>query len=204
MGLEKQNFCALGVALAFADKHFAFAVVCLGAQYLWRRQGVLRSANMDNLAAEALTSLQAHSSSVDIKLKHLTNLKQEIKHRHCPEAAIPTVFHVIRLALATPHVVDAGFSILGHFTKRLLIQDLHTPLYTHTLKLFPILLERLGDPRERLRQRAVAALNDFYPTSDAGRKDVETFMRDTALTNKNPRPKISAMQWVIQVRYHPL
>ena len=151
---------------------------------------------MDSLASEALSSLQAHSSPVDTKLKHLTNLKQEIKHRHCPENVIPTVFNVIRLALATPHVVDVGFSILGHFTKRLLIQDLHTTLYAHTLRLFPILLERLGDSKDRSRSRALAAFNDFYPISDAGRKDVENFMRDTALTSKNPRCKISAMQWI--------
>ena len=203
MDLETRRFHSLGlaIALAIADKHCAIAFILLGAQYLWRKTPSLRTIRMDTLAVEALNSLQAHSSSVDIKLKHLTNLKQEIKHRHCPEAAIPTIFHVIRIALATPHVVDAGFSILGHFTKRLLIQDLHTPLYAHTLKLFPILLERLSDSRERLRQRAIAAFNDFYPISDAARKDVETFMRDTALTNKNPRPKISAMQWVILVRY---
>ena len=150
---------------------------------------------MENLATEALSGLQQHNVPIETKLSRLTTLKQEIKHRHCPDVAIPKVFHVVRLALATPHVVDAGFSILGHITKRLMIQDHHNALHSNTLKLFPVLLERLGDPKVRLQQRAVAALADFYTVNDASRKDLESFVRDTALPNKNPRTKRSALQW---------
>ena len=153
---------------------------------------------METIATEAQASLKS-SAPIEDKVKHLTNLKQEIKHRSCPERAVPTVFNVVRLALAVTHLVDAGFSILAHLTKRLILQTLQTQLHSHTIKLFPVLLDRLGDTRERSRHRAIAAIKDFYTVSDDARKDVEQYIRDSVLTTKNPRAKQSAMQWILDV-----
>ena len=155
---------------------------------------------METLATEAQASLKSNAP-IDEKLNQLTNLKQEIKHRSCPERAIPIIFNVIRISLSTPHAVDAGFSILGHLTKRLVLQNLQHHIHHHTTKLFPVILERLGDVRDRLRQRAIASLSDFCPISDEAQKDVEQFVRDTVLTNKNPRAKQSAMQWILDVSH---
>lgn len=154
--------------------------------------------SMEALAAEAQASLKS-TAPIEDKLKHLTDLKQEIKHRSCPERSVPTIFNVIRSALTIPHAVDAGFSILGHLTKRLLLQKLQNSVYTHTLKLFPVFLERLADQRDRVRQRATAAISDFYSVSDEARKDVEQFVRDTVLVTRNPRAKQAAMQWILEV-----
>ena len=155
--------------------------------------------SMEQLATDTQASLKS-SAPIDEKLNQLTNLKQEIKHRSCPERAVPIIFNVIRIALSTPHAVDAGFSILGHLTKRLVLQSLQHHIHHQTIKLFPVLLDRLGDARDRLRQRAVAALGDFYSTSEEAHKDVEQFVRDTVLTSKNPRAKQSGMQWILEVR----
>ena len=156
--------------------------------------------SMEALAAEAQASLKS-TAPIEDKLKHLTELKQEIKHRSCPERSVPTIFNVIRSALTITHAVDAGFSILGHLTKRLLLQKLHNSVYTQTLKLFPVFLERLADQRDRVRQRATAAISDFYSVSDEARKDVEQFVRDTVLVTRNPRAKQAAMQWILEVRH---
>ena len=154
--------------------------------------------SMETLAAEAQASLKS-TAPIEDKLKYLTELKQEIKHRSCPERSVPTIFSVVRVALTTPHAFDAGFSILGHLTKRLLLQKLHSSVYSQTLKLLPVFLERLGDQRDRVRLRATAALSDFYAVSDEARKDVELFVRDTVLVSRNPRAKQSAMQWILEV-----
>ncbi|KAG8526496.1 uncharacterized protein KY384_008696 [Bacidia gigantensis] len=153
---------------------------------------------MENLANEAHASLKASHTPVEEKLRHLTALKQEIKHRSCPDRAIPTIFDVIRLSLAVPHVVDAGFSILGHLNRRLTLQNLPSTIHTYTVKLFPILHDRLGDPRDRIRERAITAFTDLYSVSEEASSDVERFVRDTALTSKHPRAKLSSMQWILQ------
>ncbi|KAL9131622.1 MAG: hypothetical protein Q9217_000510 [Psora testacea] len=155
---------------------------------------------MESLASGALATLQAHNSkSTETKLQYLTDLKQEIKHRQCPETAITTIFHVIRISIGTPHLVDAGFSILSHLTKRLVLQDQSISYHEHFMKLLPVLSERLGDQKERLRQRAIAALNDAYSVSSTLQKDVQQFVCGTLLGGKNPRMKESAMHFIVAV-----
>lgn len=145
---------------------------------------------------EILTTLKGNGASMDVKLKHLTNLKQDIKHRHCPDAAIPTLFDVVRISIATAYLTDAGFSILGHLMKRLILQDQQTVLQVQGVKTYPYLLDRLADQKDRNRQRALQALSDFHAISD---KDVESFVRDTVLTSKSPKVKEAGMQLISNV-----
>ncbi|KAL9098724.1 MAG: hypothetical protein Q9163_005667 [Psora crenata] len=153
---------------------------------------------MDTLAARALATLQAQNSkSVETKLQHLTDLKQEIKHRQCPESAIPTIFHVIRISISTSHLNDAGFSILSHLTKRLVLQDQSATYHEQFIKLFPVLSERAGDQKERIRQRTIAALGDAYSVSSTAQKDVQQYVCGTLLCSKSPRMKESAMQFIV-------
>ena len=150
---------------------------------------------MDIIASNTLTALKSNAP-IDIKLKHLTELKAEIKHRHCPEHAVAPLFDAIRISLATPHLTDAGFSILGHLMKRLELQDQDSVLQAQGVKTYPCLLERLADQRDRTRHRALQAFTDFHSISAP---DVEQFVRDHALTNKHPKTKEAGMQWVIGV-----
>ena len=152
---------------------------------------------MDALAANTLIIVKGSSASIETKNKHLTELKAEIKHRHCPESAVASLFEVIRLSLTTPHLPDAGFSILGHLIKRLEIQDQRLLLQSQGLKTYPVLLDRLTDPKDRIRQRAVQAFNDFHAIAPT---DVESFVRDHVLTNKSPRAKESGMSWILAAR----
>ena len=152
--------------------------------------------SMDHLATNTIAALKG-GKPVDIKLKQLTELKAEIKHRHCPENAVAPLFEVLRLSISTPHLTDAGFSILGHLMKRLELQDQHSYLQAQGVKTYPCLLERLGDPKDRIRQRAAQAFSDFHAV-DA--QDVEAFMRDNVLTSRSSRAKEAGIQWVAVVR----
>lgn len=150
---------------------------------------------METLASNTLTALKS-TAPIDTKLKHLTGLKAEIKHRHCPEHVVPPLFDAIRISLTTPHLTDAAFSILGHLMKRLELQDQHSLLQAQGAKTYPCLLERLADQKDRTRGRALQAFIDFHSISAP---DVEQFVRDHALTNRHPKSKEAAMQWVSRV-----
>ena len=150
---------------------------------------------MENLASSTIAALKS-TAPIDTKLKHLTALKAEIKHRHCPEHAVAPLFDAIRISLATPHLADAAFSILGHLMKRLELQDQHSLLQIQGLKTYPCLLERLADQKDRTRSRALQAFTEFHSVSAS---DVEHFIRDHALNNRHPRTKEAGMQWVISV-----
>ena len=150
---------------------------------------------MELLASNTLTALKS-TAPIDTKLKHLTELKAEIKHRHCPEHAVATLFDAIRISLATPHLTDAGFSILGHLMKRLELQDQDSLLQAQGIRTYPCLLERLADQKDRIRHRALQAFTDFHSVSAP---DVEQYVRDHVLTNRHPKTKEAGMQWIISV-----
>ena len=150
---------------------------------------------METLASNTLTALKS-TAPIDTKLKHLTELKAEIKHRHCPENAVAPLFDAIRISLATPHLTDAAFSILGHLMKRLELQAQDSLLQAQGVKTYPCLLERLADQKDRFRQRALQAFTDFHSLSAP---DVEQFVRDHVLTNRHPKTKEAGMQWVTSV-----
>ena len=152
---------------------------------------------MDGLAKQSLSSIRGSGIPVETKLKQLTELKAEIKHRHCPDNAIAPLFDVIRVSLATPHLTDAGFSILGHLIKRLELQDQGSIIQAQGAKTYPVLLDKLADPKDRIRHRAAQAFTDFHAVSSV---DVEHFVRDHVLASRNPRAKEAGMHWVAQTR----
>lgn len=152
---------------------------------------------MDVSALNALAAIKG-GATTEIKLKHLTELKVEIKHRQCPDAAVAPLFDVVRVSISTPYLADAGFSILSHLTKRLSLQDQIAVLQVQGAKTYPCLLERLGDSRDRIRSRAVQAFTDFHTVSAS---DVEQFVRDKVLTCRNTKAKEAGMQWVLNVRH---
>ena len=153
-------------------------------------------ATMDDLAFKALAAIKG-GVPTETKLKHLAELKAEIKHRHCPEPAVAPLFEVIRISISTPLLTTAGFSILGHLMKRLQGQGQESLLQIQGVKTYPCLLERLADQREPVRHRAIQALSDFHAVSA---QDVEQFVRDKVLTCRSPKAKESGIQWVTAVR----
>lgn len=154
---------------------------------------------MDEQAASLLATLKKSSVAVDAKLTQFNNLKSSIKHLRVPEAAQAPILECIKLALASQassSLVSSAFSTLGHFVKRLHLQDQTGIVVAQAGKLFPILLDRLGDARESHRNAAFQSLSDLWPICHA---EVERIIREGALIGTNARAKDMGMHWVVKV-----
>ncbi|KAJ5511925.1 HEAT type 2 [Penicillium expansum] len=120
---------------------------------------------MEAKAAELLAAFKNPNLSVDSKIAYLSSVKSDIKQKNVPEGAIRTIFETLRLAIASQHysVLGAGFSTLGHLLKRLAIQDQEQWIVQQAQSLYPILLERLNDPKERIRAQAASIFTELWP-----------------------------------------
>ena len=155
---------------------------------------------MEAKAAELLAAFRNPNVSIDSKVAHLTSIKSDIKQKNVPEAAIPTIFETLKLALSSQHynVSAAGFSTLGHFIKRLSIQDQQHWIVSQTKSFYPLLLERLGDHKEAVRTKAAQVFTDLWPIAH---NEVEYFVLECALVGKNPRAKEMSLLWLAKVRF---
>jgi CLIP-associating protein 1/2 len=153
---------------------------------------------MEAKAAELLAAFKNPNLSVDAKVAHLTAIKSDIKQKNVPEGAIPTIFETLRLALTSQHysVHGAGFSTLGHFLKRLSIQDQQQWIVSQARNFYPVLMERLGDHKERVRAQAASIFTELWSVAS---EEVEYYVLQTALTGKNPRAKEMSMLWLANV-----
>lgn len=156
---------------------------------------------MDQQAATLLATLRRTSAASDSKLTLLNNLKSDIKHHRVPESAQPMIFDCLKYAISqqsSSTLATAGLTTFSHLVKRLKIQDAEgAAIVAHAPKLWPALLERLGDLRESHRMGASQALSDLWPFCG---QDVEKLIRDDAITAGSPRAKDAGMQWVVKVR----
>lgn len=154
--------------------------------------------NMEQKATELLAALRSPNQTVEAKIGHLTSVKSDIKQKNVPEGAVPSIFESLRLSIASQHfsLLGAGFSTLGHFLKRLFIQEQHDLVSTQARHLYPLLLERLGDHKERVRAQAAQAFTDLWPAANA---DVEHYVLETALVGKNPKAREISMIWLSNV-----
>ncbi|KAJ5832108.1 hypothetical protein N7474_000419 [Penicillium riverlandense] len=155
----------------------------------------LSSAKMEAKAAELLAAFKNPNVSVDTRVAHLTSLKSDIKQKNVPEGAIPSIFETLRLALNSQHysVLTAGFSTLGHFLKRLFIQDQQQLVVSQARNFYPTLVERLGDHKERVRAQSAQIFTELWPAASA---DVEFHVLDGALVGRNPRAREMSMLWL--------
>nr|KMM67892.1 STU1 protein [Coccidioides posadasii RMSCC 3488] len=153
---------------------------------------------MDARATELLATLRNGNVSVDVKTTTLAKLKSEIKQKHVPDAAISPLFESFRLAIASQHysLSSAGFSALGHLLKRLTLQEQHEAIALQGRATYQLLLERLGDHKERIRSQAAQAFTDFWPAASA---DVEHHVLGAALIGKNARAKETSMVWLAKM-----
>lgn len=153
---------------------------------------------MESKAAELLAALKNVNLSIDAKIAHLSTVKSDIKQKNVPESAVSTLFESLRLALASQHsaLFSAGFSTLNHFLKRLFIQSQSHLVSQQGRVLYPILLDRLGDRKERTRAQAAQAFTDLW---SAASDDVEHYVLEIALVGKNPRAREMSMIWLANV-----
>lgn len=154
---------------------------------------------MEAKATDLLAVLKNANLSIDSKVASLTSIKSDIKQKNVPEGAIAPIFESLRLAISAQHssLSSAGFSALGHLLKRLYIQEHHHAVSIHARQLYSLLLERLGDHKERVRAHASQAFTDLWP---AAPQEVEHHVLEVALVGKNPRAKEMSMFWLSNVR----
>ncbi|KAL4781405.1 clasp N terminal-domain-containing protein [Aspergillus varians] len=187
--LYTSNFWKLlWTVLGFA---FRFALI-YALLFLARPEVNLFVARMEQKAEELHAVLKNSNLSIDTKVTHILGLKSDIKQKNVPEGAVPPIFECLRLAIASPYfaLITAGFSTLGHFLKRLFIQELHNLVSLFAKDLISCLLDRLGDHKDRIRALAAQALTDIWP---AAPWEVEHSVFELGLASKNPRTKQSSL-----------
>ncbi|KAJ5332424.1 HEAT type 2 [Penicillium brevicompactum] len=150
---------------------------------------------MEAKSAELLAAFKNPNLSVDAKVAYLSSVKSDIKQKNVPEGAIRSIFETLRLAIGSQHysVLGAGFSTLGHFLKRLIIQDQQQWIVNQAQNLYPTLLERLNDQKERIRAQAASIFTELWPFAG---NEVEYYVLEVALVGKNHRSKEMSMLWL--------
>ena len=151
---------------------------------------------MESKAVAIATVIRSGHTPVTPTLNRLAELKTEIKHRQVPEGAIAPLFYLVGDSITRFDYVEAGLSMLGHLTKRLVLQEQKELLVFHTLRILPSVIECCGDQRDRVRQRATQALSDVWHLSST---DVEQVIRDVAFTSASPVVKEAGMRWIFKV-----
>lgn len=133
--------------------------------------------------------------AVDVKVQHVNGIKSGIKQHNVPDHLVPQIAEGLRAASTSQHgiLVNAGFTALNHLLTRLSRQD--PRFLTKEVKgSLPVVIDKLGDPKEKLRSLASQALTTLYAVAPA---DVERSVRNIAMAGKNSRAKEAGMQWVL-------
>ncbi|KAK2613453.1 hypothetical protein N8I77_000366 [Diaporthe amygdali] len=146
---------------------------------------------------EALQNILRSDVSVDAKVAQVTAVKTGIKHHNVPDTCVAPLFEALRTASSTQNgvLVHAGLTSLNHLLTRLSRQE---PKYItkETKTTLPLLVDRMGDQKEKFRTLAVQSLATMYKVVPA---DVERHVRNFAMAGKNPKAKEASMQWLLQM-----
>jgi CLIP-associating protein 1/2 len=144
-----------------------------------------------------LLAILRTDASTDAKVHQVNNVKSGIKQHNVPDACVPSLFEATRATMTSPHaaLANAGFSTLNHLLTRLSRQE---PKYLvkEASRTLPLVVEKMGDQKEKYRILAVQCLTTFWKVSPL---DVERIIRNAGLVGKNPRMKESSMNWLVQV-----
>ncbi|KAH7328367.1 clasp N terminal-domain-containing protein [Stachybotrys elegans] len=148
----------------------------------------------DKQVADLATILRG-DSSLDAKVQYVTTIKSGIKQHNVPEQSVPLLFDGLRAASTAQHavLVNAGFTALNHLLTRMSRQEPKL-LSKEAARTLPVVIEKLGDQKDKFRSLAMQSLNTFYVVAPL---DVERFIRNSAMSGKNPRAKEGALQWLV-------
>lgn len=140
-------------------------------------------------------------ASIDAKVNLINNVKSGIKQNNVPEPCVIPLFEASRISMTSTHaaIVNAGFSTLNHLLTRLSRQE---PKYVvkEAARTLPLVIEKLGDPKEKYRQLAAVCLITFWKQAPM---DVERIVKNAGMVGKNSRMKEASMNWLVQV-LHPM
>lgn len=155
----------------------------------------------EKITEEQVGDLQAilrTDASIDAKVQHVNNIKSGIKQNNVPDNCVYPLFEATRSAMSSPHaaLANAGFSTMNHLLTRLSRQE-PKHLVKEAGRTLPLVIEKMGDQKEKYRLLAAQCLTSFWKVSPM---DVERVVKNTGLVSKNPRMKESCMNWVLQVR----
>ncbi|KAK4199692.1 clasp N terminal-domain-containing protein [Triangularia verruculosa] len=146
-----------------------------------------------------LTNILRTDAPVDTKIQHINAAKSCIKSHYIPEPCIAPLFDALRTASSSQHgvLVNAGFGTFNHLLTRLRKQDPKVlskeVARTGTL---PLLVEKLGDHKDKIRYIATQALVTLYKVAP---EQVERAVRNLAMTGKNAKAKESSLHWLLQM-----
>ncbi|KAL1842190.1 hypothetical protein VTJ49DRAFT_5877 [Mycothermus thermophilus] len=144
-----------------------------------------------------LIALLRTDAPVDVKVQHVTAVKSSIKQHTVPETCILPVFEALRTASSSQNsiLVNAGFTALNHLFTRLVRQE-PKQLAKEGVRTLPLIVEKLGDQKEKFRQVAQQALVTLYKVAPA---EVERQIRNVAMTGKSARAKEASLHWLLQM-----
>ncbi|KAM0225351.1 hypothetical protein ACHAQD_001285 [Fusarium lateritium] len=144
-----------------------------------------------------LTTILRGDGPLDSKVQYVTLIKSGIKQHNVPETSVPQLFDGLRAATTSQHaaLVNAGFTALNHLLTRLSRQEPKL-ISKEVARTLPIVIEKLGDHKDKFRSLASHSLVTLYGIAPL---DVERFVRNTAMTGKNPRAKETSMLWLLQM-----
>lgn len=154
---------------------------------------------LTDTAALSLLALLRTDAPTDTKVASLTLAKSSIKQHNLPDAAAPPLFESTRLALLSTHtaLVNAGFTTLNHLLTRMTRQEPRA-IARETKATLPLVVERLGDQKEKYRTLAGSCLTAFWRVAGG---EVERGVREGALVGKSARAKEAGMGWIVQVGF---
>ncbi|KAK0641526.1 clasp N terminal-domain-containing protein [Cercophora newfieldiana] len=154
----------------------------------------------DKMTDKQVTDLQTAlrtDTSTDSKVNQVNAIKSSIKQHNVPDSCVAPLFDALRTASSSQHavLVNAGFTALNHLLTRLSRQE---PKYLakEAARTLPLIVEKLGDQKEKFRSIALQALVTLYAAAPV---DVERSVRNTAMVGKNPRAKEASLQWLLQM-----
>ncbi|KAK2066812.1 hypothetical protein P8C59_000596 [Phyllachora maydis] len=144
-----------------------------------------------------LVAILRTDAAVDAKIQQLNAIKSGIKQHNVPETCVASLFDALRAASSSQHaiLVNAGFTALNHLLTRLSRQEPKL-LAKEAARTLPVIIEKLGDQKEKLRTLAMQSLITLYKMAPM---EVERSVRNAAMVGKNPRAKEASMQWLLQM-----
>ncbi|TLS26952.1 hypothetical protein PpBr36_04671 [Pyricularia pennisetigena] len=152
---------------------------------------------LDEDQVSSLIAILRKDVSVDAKVQQVNAVKSSIKQHNVPDNCVVPVFEALRIASTAQHavLVNAGFTGLNHLITRMSRQE---PKYLtkEAVRLLPLLVEKLGDQKEKFRTVATQSLITMYKATPA---EVERVIRNVAMVGKNPRAKEASLHWLLQM-----
>ncbi|KAK6197647.1 hypothetical protein LQW54_010733 [Pestalotiopsis sp. IQ-011] len=150
----------------------------------------------DQQVADLLVILRK-DVSIDIKSQAVTAVKSGIKQHNVPDSCVQPLFEALRIASASQHAIlaNAGFTALNHLLTRLSRQEPKF-IIKEAKNTLPLVVDKLGDQRDKLRALAVQAMTTMYLVTPT---EAERFVRNVAMAGKSSRAKEASMQWLLQM-----